>query len=240
MTALEFRNVSKVFAHGLTSKLLRTHIREWLGQLPKEAFHALRDISFTAEKGDGLGIIGSNGAGKSTLLGLATNICLPDKGEVIVNGRIAAVLELGSGFHPDLTGAENLRLNASLLGFSRRRTDELAGEIIEFTGLNDFIHEPVRTYSSGMTMRLAFSVALHMDPDILILDEVIAVGDQNFQQKCQEKLYSLRHAGKTIICVSHSPDTVQQLCNRALWLDRGRIMMQGEAKKVLDAYRASR
>ena len=156
-----------------------------------------------------------------------------------MNGRIAAVLELGSGFHPDLTGVENLFLNASLLGLSRRRTKELADQIIEFTGLGDFIDEPVRTYSSGMTMRLAFAVAVHTDPDILILDEVIAVGDQTFQAKCMDHLLGLRQAGKTILCVSHSPGTIELLCHRAIWLAHGQVVMEGLAGEVLNAYRAS-
>jgi ABC-type polysaccharide/polyol phosphate transport system ATPase subunit len=239
MAAIEFRNVSKVFAHGAGSKLFSTHLREWLGRPIREPFHALRNVSFAAEQGEGLGIVGHNGAGKSTLLGLATGICIPDGGQVIVNGRLAALLELGSGFHMDLTGEENLVLNAALLGFTSRKTEKMRSEIIEFSGLEEFIDEPLRTYSSGMVMRLAFSVALHMDPDILVLDEVIAVGDQTFQAKCREKLEALQSAGKTILCVSHSADTIQQLCDRAIWLDHGRLVMEGSVERVLDAYKAS-
>ncbi|MBK5290417.1 MAG: ABC transporter ATP-binding protein [Acidobacteriia bacterium] len=239
MTAIEFRNVSKVFAHGTGTRLLSSHLGEWLGQPPKEAFYALKNVSFSVQSGEGFGVVGHNGAGKSTLLGLATGICGPDQGEVIMNGRIAAVLELGSGFHPDLTGTENLFLNASLLGLSRKRTKELADYIVEFAGLEDFINEPMRTYSTGMTMRLAFAVAVHTDPDILILDEVIAVGDQTFQVKCLDHLRSLRQAGKTILCVSHSPDTIEQFCHRAIWLAHGQVVKEGLAREVLDAYRAS-
>ncbi len=239
MTAIEFRNVSKVFAHGTKARLMSTHLREWMGRPPREAFYALKNVSFSAQSGEGLGVVGHNGAGKSTLLGLATGICFPDQGEVNMHGSIAAVLELGSGFHPDLTGAENLFLNASLLGLSRKRTKEMAGHIVEFAGLEDFIHEPLRTYSTGMLMRLAFAVAVHTDPDILVLDEVIAVGDRPFQAKCIDHLLGLRKAGKTILCVSHSPDTIELLCQKAIWLAHGQVVMEGLAREVLDAYRAS-
>lgn len=236
MTAIEFHHVSKSFARGARRQLLGTHLREWLGRPAKEPFYALRDVSFTVEKGASVGVVGVNGAGKSTLLSLATGVCLPDEGEVRVNGRVAALLELGSGFHSDLTGVENLHLNASLLGLSRQRTAELFDEIVEFSGIGDFIHEPLRTYSSGMVVRLAFSIAAHMDPDILVVDEVIAAGDQAFQAKCMDRMTSLRASAKTILCVSHSVATVQRMCDVAIWLDHGQVMMQGAVGPVLDAY----
>jgi len=154
----------------------------------ESAFCALRDVSFVVREGESLGIVGGNGAGKSTLLNLATSLCYPDKGEVKVNGRLTAVLELGSGFHGDLTGAENLFVNAALFGLSRKRTLELFDAIVDFAGVADFINEPLRTYSTGLIMRLAFSVAIHADPDILVIDEVIAVGDQAFSEKCVKRI----------------------------------------------------
>src|SRR5262249_42903643 len=156
-----------------------------------------------------MAVVGPNGAGKSTLLGLVAGLSSPDSGTVSVNGRVAALLELGSGFHPDLTGSENVHLNASLLGLSRKRTSQLFDEIADFSGIGEFIDEPLRTYSTGMTMRLAFSVAIHMDPEILLIDEVLAVGDAAFQVKCFEKIRQFRQAGKTLLCVSHASGMVQ-------------------------------
>jgi ABC-type polysaccharide/polyol phosphate transport system ATPase subunit len=153
-----------------------------------------------------------------------------------VRGRVAALLELGSGFHMDLTGLENVRLNASLLGLSRTRTGEVLESIIDFSEIRDFIHDPVRTYSSGMIMRLAFSVAVHVDPDILIIDEVLAVGDQRFQAKCFDKIRHFKQAGKTLLFVSHGGDAIRQLCDRAIWLDHGKMVLEGSPAQVLEAY----
>jgi ABC-type polysaccharide/polyol phosphate transport system ATPase subunit len=172
------------------------------------------------------------------LLSLVAGLSRPNEGRVAVNGKVAALLELGSGFHPDLTGRENVSLNASLLGLSRKRSEECFDAIVEFSGIGDFIEEPIRTYSSGMVMRLAFSVAVHMDPDILIIDEVLAVGDQNFQAKCFEKISGFKHAGKTLLFVSHTPEMVRQLCDQALWLHHGEAMMVGYPEDVLNAYTA--
>jgi lipopolysaccharide transport system ATP-binding protein len=180
--------------------------------------------------------VGRNGAGKSTLLGLVAGLARPDCGRIAVEGRVAALLELGSGFHPDLTGFENLRLNASLLGLSRRRTEEVAGAIAEFADIGDFLREPLRTYSTGMLMRLAFAIAIHVDPDILIVDEVLAVGDQAFQQKCFERIRSFRSEGKTLLFVSHATQLVREICNRGLWLEHGKVRMDGAAAEVLEAY----
>jgi len=188
------------------------------------------------EPGESVAVIGGNGAGKSTLLSLVAGLVPPDLGTVNVRGRIAALLELGSGFHPDLTGAENIRLNAALLGISRKRMKEVFGEIVEFSELADFINEPLRTYSTGMAMRLAFAVAVNVDPDILLIDEVIAVGDQNFQAKCFKKVLDFRQQGKTILCVSHAAGIVQQLCSRAIWLDHGDLVLDGPIASVADAY----
>jgi ABC-type polysaccharide/polyol phosphate transport system ATPase subunit len=205
----------------------------------QERFYALRDVSFALDHGESLGIIGHNGAGKSTLLNIATGLCLPSQGTVTYGGRVAALLELGSGFHPDLTGAENVRINAALLGLSRRTTRERFDEIVDFSGIADFIDEPLRTYSSGMVMRLAFSVAINVDPDILIIDEVLGVGDQNFFMKCFEKILEFRREGKTLVCVSHSLETLKTLCDRGLWLDHGQVVKEGSMREVLEAYQGT-
>jgi ABC-type polysaccharide/polyol phosphate transport system ATPase subunit len=160
----------------------------------------------------------------------------PDRGTIDVNGRVAPLLELGSGFHPDLTGTENVRLNAALLGVHRKRMDEILTDIVDFAELSDVMAEPLRTYSSGMVMRLAFSVAINVDPDILLIDEVLAVGDQAFQTKCFEKILDFRRRGKTILCVSHVSGMVQQLCSRAIWLDHGDVVLDGPAGEVINAY----
>ena len=239
MGAIQFRSVSKIFQRHTGPKLIRHHFRDWLRPDPESDFYALRDISFGVEEGERVAIVGRNGAGKSTLLSLVCGLSRAEKGEVEVSGQVAALLELGSGFHPDLTGAENIRLNASLLGFSRARTNGLFDSIVDFSGVGEFINEPLRTYSSGMMMRLAFSVALNLEPGILIIDEVLAVGDQAFQEKCFEKILEFRDSGRTLLCVSHSPDILLKLCDRALWLDHGMLMMDGAAAEVLQAYSES-
>jgi ABC-type polysaccharide/polyol phosphate transport system ATPase subunit len=203
-----------------------------------EKFHALREISFTIQHGESVAVIGHNGAGKSTLLNLTTNLCRPDRGLVEVHGgRVAPLLDLGAGFHPDLTGAENVCINAALLGLSRRRVREQFDEIVAFSEIEEFINEPLRTYSTGMMMRLAFSVATSVDPDILIIDEVLGVGDLGFAAKCRDRIMQFRRAGKTILCVSHSNDTLKDLCDRAIWLDHGRLMEDGPIARVVEAYK---
>jgi len=229
-----FRDVSKTFSLGGGRKLLRGHLRDWFK--PRDTFFALRDVSLHVRDGESVAIVGQNGAGKSTLLNLTTRLCYPDQGDLTVNGRVSAVLELGGGFHPDLTGEENLRLAASLQGLSRSRTAELRDTIVDFAGIGDFIREPTRTYSSGMLLRLAFSVAVHTDPEILLIDEVIAVGDEAFQAKCFERMQQLRRTGITMLCASHSPRLLTQMCDRAVWLDHGQIIADGKIAEVLDAY----
>ena len=214
-------------------------MHNWFGRLPHEPFFAVKDVSFRIGHSESVAILGSNGAGKSTLLSLVAGIAEPDTGRIEINGRVAALLELGSGFHPDLTGAENVHLNASLLGLSRKRTDEIFDEMVDFSGVGDFIHEPLRTYSSGMIMRLAFSVAVNVDPDILILDEVIAVGDQAFQEKCKDKIHDFRRRGKTMLSVSHAAATLHALCGRAIWLEQGQVAMDGPLDDVLEEYQNS-
>ena len=240
MKAIQFHSVSKAFRRHTGRMLLRHRLVNLLRGQHGERICALKNISFELEEGDGLAVIGSNGAGKSTLLGLVAGLATPDEGSVTVNGRIAALLELGSGFHPDLTGAENVRVNASLIGLSRRRTAELFDQIVDFAGIGDFIGEPLRTYSTGMIMRLAFSVAINMDPEILLIDEVLAVGDQAFQAKCFERIHRFRQAGKTLLCVSHATGMVQELCDRAIWLDHGELVMSGRIRDVIEAYEGHR
>lgn len=201
-----------------------------------EEFWALRDVSFQVRSGERVGIIGGNGAGKSTLLGIISGVINPSAGRVEQRGSLGALLELGTGLHPDLTGRENVHLNASLLGFRRADVIREFDSIVEFAGLEKFIDESVRTYSSGMIARLAFSVAIHVDPDILILDEVLSVGDQVFQRKCQAKIDELADGEKTILFVSHQQEAVRALCPRAIWLHEGRIEMDGPTSEVLEAY----
>jgi len=240
MALIEFQKVSKSFhLHG-GQMLVREHIAHILQGKKKELFHALNHVSFEVQPGESLAIIGPNGAGKSTLLSLVAGLSQPDEGVVRMNGRVAALLELGSGFHPDLTGAENVRLNALLLGLSRKRTNELFDEIVDFSGIGDFISEPLRTYSTGMMMRLAFSVAINVDPAILLIDELLVVGDAAFHTKCLDKIHQFRRAGKTLLCVSHVPAMLQELCNRAIWLDHGEVVMTGTLIEVMETYAGRR
>ncbi len=236
MTVVEFSNVSKTFCRHAGQMLLRNHLLQLLRRERQERFYALENISFRVEQGESLAVIGPNGAGKSTLLSLVAGLTKPDRGAVTVQGRVAALLELGAGFHPDLTGRENVRLNASLLGLSRRHAAEAYDQIVEFSGIGGFIGEPVRTYSSGMTMRLAFSVAVNMEPEVLLVDEVLAVGDAAFQSKCFERIHKLRNSGKTLLCVSHNVALVRELCDRAIWLDHGQLVMTGGVFEVTEAY----
>ncbi len=236
MARIEFDGVSKVFARHTQRKLLRGYLHGLLARRHTEKFYALRDVSFRIDRGESVAIVGANGAGKSTLLSLMAGISAPNEGRVSVEGKVAALLDLGSGFHPELTGRENIHLNAALLGLHRRAVDAKEESIIDFAGLADFIDEPLKTYSSGMTMRLAFSVAIELDPDILIVDEVLAVGDQAFQAKCLEKVRQFVLAGKTMLAVSHSTAMIRELCKRALWLDHGKLMMDGSIADVIQAY----
>jgi len=241
MNIVEFNGVSKIYYHGGGRMLLRNRVQEWISGKRPESFAAVKNVSFELKRGESMAIIGSNGAGKSTLLSLVAGLSKPDTGSIAVNGRIAALLELGSGFHSDLTGTENVTLNASLLGLSRKRTAELFDQIVEFSGIgHDFIDEPLRTYSTGMVMRLAFSVAINMDPDVLLVDEVLAVGDALFQEKCFQKIREFRHSGKSLLCVSHATGMVQELCDRAIWLDHGEVMMSGAISDVMEAYNGRR
>ena len=199
-------------------------------------FYALRDVSFEVQRGEALGIIGQNGAGKSTILKLLYNITTPTKGRIFVNGRLAALIEVASGFHPDLTGRENVFLNGSLLGMKRREIKKKLDSIVDFAGVSAFIDTPVKRYSSGMYLRLGFSIAAHLDPDILLLDEVLAVGDAVFQTKCIERIKELRTAGTTIVFVSHNLGAVQSLCDRVFLMRQGEIYRNGPPRDVIAEY----
>jgi ABC-type polysaccharide/polyol phosphate transport system ATPase subunit len=237
MALIEFEHVSKSFRHTGEAKLLRAHLEARLRQQPQQqVFFALKDVSFSLDHGESMALIGRNGAGKSTLLSLVAGLCPPSAGRVRVRGRVAALLQLGSGFHPDLTGLENIRLNAALLGLSRRETEDALSGIVDFAEIGSFLNDPIRTYSSGMTMRLGFAVAVNVNPDILLIDEVLAVGDQRFQQKCFDKILEFKHAGKTLLFVSHSAELVRHFCERALLLDQGEATLLGRTQEVLEAY----
>jgi ABC-type polysaccharide/polyol phosphate transport system ATPase subunit len=200
-------------------------------------FWALRDVSFEVERGESLGIIGHNGAGKSTILKLLSNITTPSQGEIEINGSLSALIEVGSGFHPDLTGRENVYLNGSILGMRRREITRKLESIVEFAGIQTFLDIPVKRYSSGMYVRLGFSIAAHLDPDILLLDEVLAVGDLAFQAKCLQRIEELRRSGTTIVFISHDLGAVQRLCKRALLMQQGQIIASGSASDVVNEYR---
>jgi ABC-type polysaccharide/polyol phosphate transport system ATPase subunit len=236
MNLVECQSVTKSFQRHMGQQLLRSHLASWFRRSEAQRFYALKNVSFTLAEGESLAIIGRNGAGKSTLLSLLSGLARPDSGTILVNGHVAPLLELGSGFHLDLTGSENVFLNASLLGFTERQTRKLYDSIVEFSGLEEFINEPIRTYSSGMVMRLAFSVAVNLDPQILIIDEVLAVGDQAFQAKCFDRILAFRKSNRSLLCVSHATAILEHLCDKAIWLDQGELIMAGEIGPVLRAY----
>src|SRR5687768_8482267 len=203
---------------------------------PNETFQALNDVSFTVPKGATFGVVGRNGSGKSTTLKLVAGITKPTSGTVKVDGRISALIELGAGFHPEISGRENVFINGIMLGLSKREIQQRFDEIVEFAELTEFIDAPVKTYSSGMYMRLGFAVAIHVDPDVLLVDEVLAVGDEGFTHKCLDKFGEFKRRGKTILLVTHSLNLVERFCDEALWLDNGKVRGSGDPKRVVGAY----
>lgn len=233
--AIEVREVWKSFriyhqrSHTLKETLLARRSKY-------DEFWALKGVSFEVPAGEMLGIIGPNGSGKSTMLKCLARILSPDSGDVTINGTLSSLLELGTGFHPELSGRENVYLAGSILGLKRDEIDEKFDSILDFAGLGDFIDTPIKNYSSGMTARLAFSVAISIDPEVLLVDEVLAVGDEAFQLKCYERIWDLRRAGKTVVFVSHSLDAVRRLCSQVLWLEKGRIRELGTASDVVGKY----
>jgi ABC-type polysaccharide/polyol phosphate transport system ATPase subunit len=242
MNAIEVRNVSKVYRRYARRKQFATLKSALLkGSLirdlqPDETFPALRGVTFNVPKGCTYGIIGRNGSGKSTLLKCIAGITRPNDGSISVDGRISALIELGAGFHPEISGRENVFINGIMLGLSKREIQKRFDEIVEFAELKEFIDAPVKTYSSGMYMRLGFAVAIHVNPDVLLIDEVLAVGDQAFTVKCLGKFAEFRRRNKSILLVTHSLDLVEKFCDRALWLDKGRTLAEGEPKRVVAAY----
>jgi ABC-type polysaccharide/polyol phosphate transport system ATPase subunit len=242
MNAIEVLHASKVyrryarkrqFATLKSALLSRSLIRDLN---PEETFAALQDVSFTLPAGRTLGVIGRNGSGKSTMLKLVAGITKPTDGTVRVNGRISALIELGAGFHPEISGRENVFINGIMLGLTKREIARRFDEIVEFAELTDFIDAPVKTYSSGMYMRLGFAVAIHVDPDVLLVDEVLAVGDEGFTHKCLDKFAEFKRRGKTILLVTHALGLVERFCDEALWLDGGRMKGMGDPKRVIGAY----
>lgn len=202
----------------------------------KEKREVLKDISLTIKNGEAVALIGVNGSGKSTLLKLMTKIIYPNKGEIETYGKLTSLLELGAGFHPDFSGRENIYFNASIFGLTKKQIDERLEDIIEFSELGSYIDNPVRTYSSGMYMRLAFSVAINVDAEILLVDEILSVGDQHFQEKCINKMKELKKEGKTMVFVTHSLNSARELCDRAVWINKGVIELDGETNEVIDKY----
>lgn len=235
-TAIEVKNLYKNFtvyydkANTLKERLIR------LGKGRKDEREILKDISLEIKKGEVVALIGVNGSGKSTLLKLMTKIIYPTKGNVETQGKLTSLLELGAGFHPDFSGRENIYFNASIFGLTRKEIDKRLEQIIEFSELGNFIDNPVRTYSSGMYMRLAFSVAINVDAEILLIDEILSVGDEHFQEKCFKKIEELKAMGKTIVFVTHGMGAVKRFCTRAVWLHQGEIKMDGDTREVIEEY----
>jgi ABC-type polysaccharide/polyol phosphate transport system ATPase subunit len=241
VTVIELKDVTKVYRRysgrqfaTLKSALLQRSILKDLS--PAETFPALQDVSFSVASGRTYGIIGRNGSGKSTALKLVAGITKPTAGTVTVQGRISALIELGAGFHPEISGRENVFINGIMLGLSKKDIARRFDDIVDFAELRDFIDAPVKTYSSGMYMRLGFAVAIHVDPDVLLIDEVLAVGDEGFTHKCLDKFAEFRRRGKTILLVTHSLGVVERFCDEVLWLDSGRVRAHGDPRRVIDAY----
>jgi ABC-type polysaccharide/polyol phosphate transport system ATPase subunit len=243
--ALEMDNVSKKFRRGQLHDTLRDLVPSlaksfWRGrasdELGQKEFWALRDVTFRVRRGEALGIIGSNGAGKSTILKILTGIMNPTSGVKTVNGTLSALIEVGAGFHPDLTGRENVFLNGTILGMSRRQIRSKLDAIIDFSGIGEFIDTPVKRYSSGMYARLGFSIACHVDPEVLVVDEVLSVGDWSFQNRSMDKMKSIISGGATVIFVSHNLKAIASLCEKVVYLDHGRVVAHGNAREVVEAY----
>ena len=236
--AVEVKNVTMKFnlAKEKTDSLKEYVIRAIKKQNHKDEFYALQNVSFSIEKGDAFAIVGSNGSGKSTVLKIISGIFRQTEGEVVINGKIAPMIELGAGFDSDLTARENIYLNGAVLGYPRKFMDTKFSEIIDFSELWDFVDVPVKNFSSGMQARLGFAVATIVKPDILIVDEILSVGDAHFQEKCEAKMSEMRQNGTTLVLVSHSIDQVKAVCNHACWINKGTLMAVGEVEEICDLY----
>ncbi len=233
---IEVQNVTKSFTLFYDKpSTLKERLVFW-NKKKSEVRTILNDISLDIKKGETVALIGVNGSGKSTLLKMMTKIIYPTKGKIITSGKITSLLELGAGFHPDFTGRENIYFNASIFGLTEKEINSRLENIIEFSELGDFIDNPVRTYSSGQYMRLAFSIAINVDAEILLIDEILAVGDQHFQEKCYKKLEELKEGETTIVIVSHSLNSIKKLCTRGIWINEGKISMDDEIEKVIEEY----
>src|SRR6188472_2980022 len=242
MNAITITNASKVYRRYSQRRQLTTLKSALLSRSltrdlrPDETFAAVRDVTVTVRRGRTMGVIGRNGSGKSTLLKLVAGITKPTSGTIDVRGRISALIELGAGFHPEISGRENVFINGIMLGMTKREIQQRFDEIVEFAELTEFINAPVKTYSSGMYMRLGFAVAIHVDPDVLLVDEVLAVGDEGFTHKCLDKFAEFRRSGRTILLVTHSLGLVERFCDEALWIDQGRACGSGDPRRVVGAY----
>jgi lipopolysaccharide transport system ATP-binding protein len=240
MALIEVDDVSKVYRRRVGRDLAFKHLRDSISRRRAESeFWALRNISFSIGQGETVGILGDNGAGKTTLLSIIAGVTMPSTGQVRSSGRLSTLLELGAGFHPDLTGRENAITYAALIGLSRFEAFDCMERIVKFSELEEFIDQPLRTYSSGMSGRLAFSVAAHVDPDVLILDEVLAVGDGRFQTKCRARIEDMAQQGMALLFVSHSLPSVTALCTRAIWIANGKLVDDGSASYVVEQYQRS-
>jgi ABC-2 type transport system ATP-binding protein len=240
-TAIEIRNVNKQFVLRHTRSMKEAFV--WLVKGRKgdlsERFHALSDVSLTIDEGETVALLGFNGSGKSTLLKHISGVMRPDTGSVHTRGRVAGLIEVGAGFHPDLSGRDNVYLNGAILGMERAEIEERFDSIVEFSEIGQFIDTEVKFYSSGMYLRLAFSVAVHTDPEVFLIDEILAVGDEPFQKKCLAKIADLAAEGKTLVVVSHDLDMVAKICDRGVLLDHGKILMDGPVAQVIERLRAS-
>ena len=241
--AITVENLTKLYRRSIPGDRFRTLKSALVGgsltrDLRKEdAIAALEGVDFTVGRGEAFGVIGGNGSGKSTLLKLVAGMLTPSTGRIVVNDRVAALIELGAGFHPEISGRENVFINGAVLGLTRKQIERRYDEIVEFSGLGDFMEEPVKNYSSGMYVRLGFAVAIHTDPDVLLVDEVLAVGDEAFAHRCLRRIEEFLAEGKTLLLVSHSLDLVEGVCDRVLWVENGRQRLVGEPRRVIDAYR---
>lgn len=235
--SIVFRNVSKKFKRG-RKLLLKEALLDLLRPTSTEDFWAVEDISLKIDCGETVGIIGPNGSGKSTILKMIAGVMYPDNGSVNVHGKVAPLIELGAGFHPELSGRENIYLNGTILGMKRKEVEKKYDDIVEFSELSEFIDTPIKHYSSGMYMRLGFSVAVHTNPEILLIDEILTVGDENFRDKCMNKMNSLKEKGITIVFVSHNLNLVESFCKKVFYIKKGRIRSYGDAGDVIKRYYA--